>query len=413
VSAAWWAARAAENAVGVLAETLGRPFLAPGRLGRVASPAPGGAWVHAASLGETLGVPALGDALRARAPGRPLYFTATSAAGLARLRAREGEAAGMAPLDAPWIARRFLDRLRPGIVLLVETELWPHWLLACDERRLPVAVVSARLRERSLRGYRRLGRRFRRLIGGLAAVLAQDQEQASRWAEAGVPVERVEVTGNLKWDAIRAGRPDVVAARRRLALDPDRPLLVLGSVRPGEAEPLARAWRALPAAVQGGWNVVLVPRHPAAAELVANEARAAGQAVAESGSAGGAGAWGLERRLGVLADYYAAADLAFVGGSLAPYGGHNPLEPAALGVPALMGASYETQRPAVAALLAAGALRLVASEADLRDAFLRLTGDEAERGRCGAAGIEAVRALQGVAPRTVERLAARGLWPPP
>ncbi len=416
MTVAWWGLRVAEVLAGAAADSVGRAFLPPGRLGLVSPLATGGAWVHAASLGEAAAVPALARALERRAPDVPLHFTATTASGMSRLAAALGRArAGMAPLDAPWLVGRFLDRLRPQILLLVETELWPHWLMGLRSRGIPVAVVSARLSERSLGGYRRLGRPFRRLMAELGAVLAQGEEDASRWAALGVPAERVQVTGNLKVDALRVMAPERGAARRSLGLDPARPLWVLGSIRPGEARLLAGAWVSLPRPLTTDWQVALVPRHPAAARGLAAEAREAGLEVASRerfAAEKRAGAWRMDARLGVLSDYYAAAELAFVGGSLAPYGGHNPLEPAALGVPLLMGSHYESQRASAEALRRCGALIIVEDASGLVEAMRRLMEGSKEREHRGRAGQEAVRSMQGVGERTAERLVGLSFWPP-
>lgn len=425
MSAAWWALRGAECVVGVAADALGWPFLAPGRLGRVRRSTPAGAWVHAASLGEAAAVPPLADALRREAGEVRLLCTATTAAGLRRLRQRcPAPDAAMAPLDAPWLVERFLSRVAPRLALLVETELWPHWLLALERRRTPVAVVSARLSPGSLRAYRWLGAPFRRALGTLAAVLAQSEEDASRWREAGVPADRVEVGGSLKVDALPVGRADRAAARQRLGLEPLRPVLTLGSVRPGEARRLARAWAAQPVALREAWQVVLVPRHLKAAAALAREVEELGiplvlherglapslMAAAEAGPS--PRPWRLHAELGVLGAYYEAADVAFVGGSLEPHGGHNPLEPAALGVPVVMGPHHASQLTAVRALCARGGLVVAEDAPALEAALAGLLGDGAARQRRGAAALESVRLMQGVAARTVAALAARGLWPP-
>ena len=406
MTVAWGALRSVEWLVGVASDSVGRPFLSPGRRGRVDATAVGGFWIHAASMGESAAVLPLARELATRVAGAPIYATATTTGGVARLRAALGEArAGLAPLDAPGAAERFVRTLKPGLALLVETELWPRWLEALERDHIPVAVVSARLSAKSVRGYARLGGGFRRLLRTIARVEAQSEEDAARWREAGVPAERVGVAGNLKVDAIAIAPANRSAARARLGLDLDRPLLVVGSVRPGEATVLLRAWRAVAPPVRRGWQVVLVPRHPRARRKIEGELRRT------YGTPVLAETWRVDARLGVLAEYYAAADLAFVGGSLLDYGGHNPLEPAALGVPALMGPDVRAQAPAARALAAAGGLVIVDPESGLTEALGRLLASAPERERCGRAASDAVRALQGVAGRTVESLARHGLLP--
>jgi 3-deoxy-D-manno-octulosonic-acid transferase len=187
------------------------------------------------------------------------------------------------------------------------------------------------------------------------------------------------------------------------------PLLVLGSLRPGEVGPLARAWQALPTTLRSGWRVIAVPRHPRAASELAAEAARAGQALARSGTPPD-GAWGWVERAGVLNAYYAAADVAFVGGSLRPYGGHNPLEPAACGAAVIMGPYYGSQLDAVRALRARHGIWIAASAQELALALRGLLGDPSLRAAHVAAGLEVVASRRGVAGRVAARLAELGLW---
>ena len=193
-----------------------------------------------------------------------------------------------------------------------------------------MAVVSGRLSEHSVARYRGLGSTFRGLVAGLAGVICQSDADAARWLAIGAPAARLAVGGNLKFDALPAPAPSRPAARAAAGLERDRPLLVLGSVRPGEARMLARAWGRLPEAITARWQVVVVPRHARATRELIEEAKDAHPDRSANGR-GVTHAWQWDDRAGVLARYYAGADVAFVGGSLAPWGGHNPLEPAACG----------------------------------------------------------------------------------
>ncbi|MBI5711046.1 MAG: 3-deoxy-D-manno-octulosonic acid transferase, partial [Candidatus Eisenbacteria bacterium] len=318
------------------------------RMGRTVLPGGCHAWVHAASLGEATAARALTRELEALQPGARLLLTATTRGGRERLGSL-GHPVAIAPIDSPQATRRFFAGVRPARLILIETELWPHWLMRARAGRVPVAVVSARLSERSLARYRGLGGGLRALVAGLAAVLCQTPEDAQRWLALGSRPERTEVAGNLKDDALPEPAEDRAAARALLDLDRARPLLVLGSVRPGEVALLAAAWRGLPAGLRERWQVAALPRHPrAAAELRAEAARAGQRGVAAGPPVGGD--WRWEDRLGVLPRYYAAADVAVVGGSLAPYGGHNPLEPAACGAAVIMGPHHQSQAAGVRAL---------------------------------------------------------------
>jgi 3-deoxy-D-manno-octulosonic-acid transferase len=424
MSVAWSAYRIAAPAVGMLAPAA--RFFTPAaeratwaeRLGAVSVEGGCDAWLHAASLGEATAIGPLARALTRARPAARLLATATSATGRARLQALAASQprgtvslqASFAPIDSPQAVRRFMAGARPARLFLVETELWPHWLLAARAAGVPVAVLSARLSPGSLARYRRLGRTFRALVHGLEAVLCQTAEDLARWIALGARPDRSEVAGNLKADALPAPGADRARARAALGLETERPLLVLGSLRPGEVAPLARAWQALPAGVRRGWQVVAVPRHPRASAELAEEASRARQALARDGAAE-PGAWHWDDRTGVLLQYYAAADVAFVGGSLRPYGGHNPLEPAACGAAVILGPYYASQLDAVRALREGSGVWIASSPQELLLALRGLLGDGTLRAARATAALEVVTAQRGATARTVARLEQLGLWP--
>ena len=380
------------------------------RLGRVQlGEAPVDAWIHAASLGEAVAAGALRDALGQHHPEARFLFTATTRTGRARL-AKLGAPAALAPLDTPQAVSAFFRAARPRRALMLETELWPEWLVRAGDAGVPVAVVSARLSARSARRYAWLGAPLRSRVSALAAVLCQTEEDRARWLALGAREERTDVVGNLKFDALPEPAPDRGAARAAQGLDPARPLLVLASLRPGEARLLARAWNALPAPARERWQVAAVPRHPHAAKAIRAEAEEAGAMLVAGGSPP-AGAWRWDDRPGVLAGYYAGADVAFVGGSLVPRGGHNPLEPAAAGAAVLVGPHMHAQRPAMDLLARSNAVTVV-DEAALAGALTVLLEDDAERRRCSAAGLAAARQARGAARRAALRLVEWGVWPP-
>ncbi len=423
MSLAWSAYRIAAPLIGAAAPAA-RAFAPPAerllwgeRMGRVEATGAAHAWIHAASLGEALAVGPLVRALSDAQPGARFHLTASTRGGRARL-AELGHPHSLAPLDAPQAIARFMGAVRPRRLLLIETELWPHWLLRARAAGVPVAVVSARLSPRSVPSYLRLGREFGSLVAGLGAVLCQSAADESRWRALGSPSERTAVVGNLKDDALpeadaeARGAPSQrrAGARAALALDPGRPLLVLGSVRPGEVRILARAWRLVPAELRARWQVVAAPRHPQAAAELRREAEAEGQPLVGAG-APERDAWRWDERLGVLSGYYAAADVAVVCGTFGPYGGHNPLEPAASGAAVIVGPHCAAQADAVAALIAAGAARCVEGESALPGALTSWLGDENSRHAAGSAGLAVVRARRGAARRAVARLMEWGLWP--
>lgn len=378
------------------------------RLGRTTLPGGADVWIHAASMGEATAVGPFVSELQALAPRSRFVLTATTSGGCERLRAL-GHPVAVAPLDSPQAVARFFAGVTPRRCFLLETELWPHWLMQARASGVPVAVVSARLSSTSVTRYRRLGTGFRGLVSGLAAVLCQSETDLERWRSLGARAGVSAVTGNLKDDGLPAAAPDRDRARVALGLDRTRPLLVLGCVRPGEVRSLARAWQRLPAALRQAWQVVAVPRHPRASAELRAEAARAGQALAEADREVD-GAWRWDDRLGVLRGYYEVADVVFVGGSLLPYGGHSPLEPAACGAALVMGPHHASQRDAVRELEAAGALRVAGSEAEVAGALERLMEDAAARALAGQAALQVVEQRRGVARRTVALLVRSGLW---
>jgi 3-deoxy-D-manno-octulosonic-acid transferase len=414
VSLLWSAYRVVAPCLGALAPAA-EMFASPlerevwrERLGAVSAPDGCDAWVHAASLGEAGAVAPFVRELEGLRPGSRYWLTATTRTGRAAL-AAAGHPVSLAPIDSPQATRRVLEGISPRRIFLIETELWPHWLLRARSLDIPVAVVSARLSERSVRRYRGLGAELRGLVGGLAAVLCQGEGDQRRWLEIGAPPARTRVVGNLKSDGLPEPAADRAAARREAGLDPERPLLVLGSLRPGEARLLARAWLAQPDEVRSRWQVVAVPRHPRASRELRSEAMAAGVPIAADAvpTAG----WRWDDRTGVLVGWYRAAEVAFVGGSLAVFGGHNPLEPAACGAAVLMGPHHASQREYVRALDAGGGITVAAGGEPLVAALGGLLRDDATRaGRAKAARVVA-RAVRGSAARAVSALRDLGLWP--
>lgn len=410
----WGAYRTLAPVLGVFAPAAG-VFTSPAervlwgeRLGHIARPGGCDAWVHAASMGEAVAAAPLVRELRRRQPTARLQLTSTTRSGRERLAALDA-AAALAPLDTPQAVKRYFLGVRPERLFLIETELWPHWLLRARQEHVPVAVVSARLSERSARRYRGLGGGLRKLVGGLAAVLCQGEDDQQRWLSLGAASERTCIVGNLKSDGLPEPAADRGAARVALGLERDRPLLVLGNVRPGETRLLVRAWRAVPAALRARWQVVAVPRHPRALAQIQAEAIAAG--LTSMAGAAPSDAWRWDERLGVLTSWYRAADVAFVGGSLAPYGGHNPMEPAACGAAVLIGPWHAAQREGVRALEAAGGIWCVADDRALSGALEALLGrDDLRAVRAGAA-LRVASSERGSAARAADRLAEFGLWP--
>jgi len=373
------------------------------------APLPSPVWLHAASAGEVQAAAILVSALRERDPQLPLLVTATTAAGLARARTlfeSQSVAVRYLPLDLPGAVRRFLRRVQPRLTILLETEIWPNLIEACGAARVPVVFASARLSARSARRYQRLGAALRRLLATVAAVAAQTQADAQRFAALGVPAVRVLVTGNLKADF---GVPAAVAAagvQLRARLGPQRAVWVAGSTHEHEEHLLLAAHRALrqvhPAAL-----LVLVPRQPrrfaAVAEWLQREqvvfARRSRDEVVSADTQ-----VLLVDVLGQLLDCYAAADLTFVGGSMVAIGGHNLLEPAALARAIITGPHHANAREILEALRAAQAVRVVSDGAQLTRAVAELFADPHARQRLGAHALAVVEESRGAGARVMNLL---------
>ena len=334
-------------------------------------------WVHAVSVGEVRASAALVRSLAAAHPGYELLVTCMTATGREALKELHGESVRIAwlPYDYPGSVRRFLEHFRPRLALLVETELWPNLLAGCAGFGVPVLLANARMSEKSALGYRRLGGLARPAIGSLALVCAQSTQDAARLRELGT--RRIEVTGNLKFDSTpdAAKRAAGKAWRERLA----RPVLLLASTREGEEKLLLEA---LPA-WDGKLLVVIVPRHPRRFDevaLVSQSRRSRGQLPDSQDRVY------LGDTMGEMDFYYAAADVAVIGGSFAPLGGQNLIEACAAGVPAVLGPSMFNFAEATRLALAAGAAVQAADAAGAVAEALRLLSNAEERKERGLAG---------------------------
>ncbi|MFL1460682.1 3-deoxy-D-manno-octulosonic acid transferase [Roseococcus sp. DSY-14] len=358
-------------------------------------------WLHAASVGEALAVLPLADALLAAAPELHVLLTTGTVTSAVLLRERwpaldSGRATHrFAPLDVPAWVGRFLDGWRPDAAAFVESEIWPNTLAALAARGVPAALVNGRLSPRSFARWRRWAPGpARRLLGGFARVLPRSAEDAARFAALGA---RVEPPADLK----RAAPPlpaDAAALAALRAAAGGRPVWLAASTHPGEDEQVVAAARA---AAVPGLLTVIVPRHPQRGAAVAALCGGAGRR--SQGALPDAGPFHVADTIGELGLFYRLAGAAFIGGSLVPHGGQNPLEAARLGCPALMGPHRFNFTEAAAELEAAGALRPVAGA----DALARAVRDVLT---VPQAALEMRRAAAGFAQAAEEiphRLAAR------
>jgi 3-deoxy-D-manno-octulosonic-acid transferase len=351
----------------------------------------GSIWLHAVSLGEVTAAAPLIRGIQARHPHIPLVITTATPAGRARAAALFGGSVDIRylPYDTPASVRRFFARAQPRLAVILETELWPNLFERCRIAGIPLLLVNARLSSKSVSRYRWLDKIFGGLVRGVFSekvfVAAQSAADLERFRAIGASQIQSSVAGNIKFDL----QLDAQAQQQGLALRKtfERPVWIAGSTHAGEDEQVLTAHAAL-----------LAPRHKdrfaAVAALIDSRGlaymrRSSGAApTAETGVL-------LVDTLGELSMLYAAADVAFVGGSLVPIGGHNLLEPAALGVPVLTGPSHFNSKEVAQLLLQCGAALEVADARELASALLRWLGNAPERQRIGTLGMDLIAANRG------------------
>lgn len=368
-------------------------------------------WLHCVSVGETLAAQPLVRALQQQYPGLPLLVTTMTPTGSDRVRAIWGEAVHhvYAPYDFPGAIARFLAHWQPRGLVILETELWPNLLAGVRAAGLPVVLANARLSERSAAGYAKAGRLGRELMGHLTAVAAQDAATAERFLALGVPPARVSVTGTLKYDSsVPEAALDEAAALQQRWLLGARPVWVAASTHAGEDEVVLTAHHLLlqrhPDAL-----LILVPRHPERFDAVAAQVVSEGFHLARR-SAGDKVVMRtqvlLGDSMGELMAWFALAHAALVGGSLVPPGGgHNVLEPLALGVPACTGPHYTNFQTINDELLAAEALAVVPNAERLAAFIGQVLQHPEQAARQREAGLAVLAANRGAVARQLALIA--------
>ena len=379
-----------------LGERLGSsPFMQPG----VAI------WVHGASVGEIRAAAPLVQALHRNHPDRPILVTTFTATGRRHARQLFGDRVmvSLMPYDLPFFVSRWLNCTKPAVAIIMETEIWPNLYAACAKRKIPILLVSARMSARAFERYRRYASLTRAALRNTTAIAVQTPADAERFRVLGADETRLSVMGNLKFDI--AVSEDLLASGRALRekLFGNSAVLVAGSTRDGEEGLLLAAFRTL-LKTRPDSILVLAPRHPERANAVAAAISAAGFGFRRR-SAGDmplkAGEVLLVDMLGQLMKFFAAGDVAFVGGTLVPVGGHNLLEPAALGLPVLVGPHLENVRDVAEMMHEAGALTQVQDPDTLAAAAAWLFGDPATRRSIGGVAREKVAENRGALERAL------------
>lgn len=379
---------------------------------RAANDEPLTIWVHAVSVGETRAAEPLVEALLKRYPRGRIVLTHMTPTGRATGKSLFGKHGARVvqsylPYDLPALVRRFIAHFEPRVCILMETEVWPNLIHGCNRRNVPVVLANARLSERSLRKARKLGRLMSDAARGISLVAAQTEDDAQRVRALGVA--NVAVTGSIKFDV--AVPPAALATGTQLKhqFGTGRPVLLCASTREGEEEPILDAFQA--AALPEGTLLLLVPRHPQrfdAVEAMVRERALAVQrrsALAQPGArVDAATRVVLGDSMGEMFAYYATCDVAFIGGSLAPLGGQNLIEAAALARPVLIGQhTFNFAQVTDDAVAAGGALRVL-DAADLMAQATRLLCDDAARSAMGQAGLAFANRHRGATARTIDLL---------
>ena len=373
---------------------------------------PGGIWVHAVSVGESIAAAPMIRALLKRYPQLPITVTCMTPTGSERIKALFADEPRVQhcylPYDLPWAAARFLERVKPKLGVIMETELWPNHIHQCAKRGIPVALANARLSARSARGYARFAGLTRPMLEEMSLIAVQTEAEAERFRQLGARPECVEVTGSIKFDL--SIDPQLLINARELRDQwraQARPVWIAASTHEGEDEIVLAAHRQFLANYPDAL-LILVPRHPerfnSVFELCQREGfatvrRSSGEPVITQTQVL------LGDTMGELLFLYALADSAFVGGSLVPNGGHNLLEPAALAKPVLSGPHLFNFLEIAAKLREAGALEEVDDAQGLAVAVQRLFELPQDAQRMSDAGLQVMQANQGALQRLLDGLA--------
>ncbi len=366
-------------------------------------------WLHAVSVGETLSAVSLVRALGEETPRPEIFVSTVTLTGQEVARTAFGErieGTFFFPFDLPLVAGRFLDRVAPDVVVLLETEIWPNFLAECRARGIPAVIVNGRVSTRSFRRYGRAKAFFSRVLACLSAVAVQTEDDAGRIVALGADPQKVAVTGNMKFDVSPRGKdPSALLAWMRDERAEGARWVVAGSTHDGEEEVVLAAF-ACARAQDRSIRLLLAPRHPERCDSVTELCSRLGwEAARRTGFPPGSGSSApvvVLDTVGELSDAYAAADLAFVGGSLVPKGGHNVLEPALFGTPVVVGPHMENFQDIAERFRAGDAIVAVRDAAGLRGV---LAGWAADPGPFAAIGERGRRLLTGLRGATARNAA--------
>ena len=388
----WWRGRREPLYRSAIGERFGRY-----RAGTFSAPV---LWVHSVSVGETMAALPLVRRMKATYPEATILLTHMTASGRAAGRELFGDGVVQAwlPYDVPFAVNRFLAHFHPAAGFLIETELWPNLIGEAHRQNVPVFLVNARMSERSAESYARFSSLTRPMLRRLRGVAAQSSADGARLTGLGAPAPII--TGNLKYDVSIPDNALTLGAELRLRFGASRPVWMAASTRDGEEVLLLDAIERAP--MPPASLLVIVPRHPHRFAVVAELLRSRGVPFvrrSENRSVPADVGVVLGDSMGEMSAYYAATDVAFVGGSLLPLGGQNLIEPIALGIPVLIGPHTFNFAEATAGAIAAGAARLVADADEMAHAVCELLSDPSRRKAMGDAARTFHAAHQGAVQR--------------
>ncbi len=365
-------------------------------------------WVHSVSVGETLAAAPFIRKLKSAAPDAVITLSTVTITGqdTARRALMESvDAVIYFPLDLSFICSRFLDRIRPDAVVILETEIWPNFLAECAKRNIPVVILNGRISEKSFNGYRRISWLFRRVLRDISVIGAQTPEDARRYSDLRCDSGDVFPTGNMKYDMAVPVTEHVLASLMSRVRESGGRWLVAGSTHEGEETAILKGF-AKARVYDPHLHLLIAPRHPERFDRVERLCVEAGLSVTrkaicpEDGLSEAVHILLLDT-VGELSGAYALADIAFVGGSLVPVGGHNILEPACFGVPVMTGTYMENFREMASLFRRSDAISVVDSPEAFGTVLLDLLKDPESASRMGGRGRNLIRSCQGATDRNV------------
>ncbi len=356
-------------------------------------------WIHAVSVGESIAAIPFIKAIKKRYPDLPILITNMTPTGAARIKAALGDTVMQAyiPYDLPDAVERFLSRVNPTVAIVMETEMWPNMFAECKNRGIPLMIANARLSEKSARGYHRIASMTQEMLSAVSMIAVQASADAERFIALGIPPERIVVTGNLKFDLEIPQDLAAKSAALRTQLGDDRLIWIAASTHQGEEEIILAAHRLVCKKFPNAL-LILVPRHPERFAAMSELATQQGFRVArrsENQLCTSETDVYLGDTMGELLLMYSVADVTFVAGSFVEVGGHNMLEPAALGKPILTGPSLFNFAEISEMLFAAQAMLKVENANQLADAVIKLLDQPEFRKKMGEQALGVIVANRG------------------